>query len=168
MEPRAAQGAFQTPEEPGRNAPVRKGSRTASGKEAVRGCVFQKFSLPFPALSDDIPESAAGFCLLLCTLGMLEKLFFLLFRQSKERARGANSKMQALPKEIQDGDIEEGFEGWEQGAFYPAGATDRAEGKWQVIMAAGVQPGCLEIPACKTFTKTRQRTRCFEDNRSGL
>lgn len=85
MEPRAAQGAFQTPEEPGRNAPVRKGSRTASGKEAVRGCVFQKFSLPFPALFDDIPESAAGFCLLVCTLGMLEKLFFFAF-QAKQGA----------------------------------------------------------------------------------
>lgn len=112
--------------------------------------------------------SPAGFCLLLSTLERLEELFFCLFSQREECAGGANSKVQPPPRESQDGDAEEEFEGWEQGAFYPAGATDRAEGKWQVIMAAGFQPGCLEIPACKTFTKTRQQTRCFEDNRSGL
>lgn len=58
--------------------------------------------------------------------------------------------MQLPPR---DGDIEEGFEGWEQGAFYPAGATDGAEGKWQVITTLESGQGVLKYQLAKLSPK---------------
>lgn len=146
---------------------LRKGSQTASGKEALPGVFGREAShfspKVFPALFDYIPQSAAGFSVLLSTTGRLEEPFVLAFCVEEPTAnrshRQGRARMGTLRKGLKDGN-------WED--FIQLEPQTGLKGSGKVIREAGIQPGCLEIPACKTFTKTRRRTRCFEDNRSGL
>lgn len=76
---------------------------------------LQKFSLSFPALFDDIPSSAAGFCLLF-TLGRLEEHFFFAFSAkmrsvleeptAKCSRRQGKARMGTLRKGLKDGNRE--------------------------------------------------------------